>query len=221
MDSSDLGLKTLRPHGSLLTAVLLALLAAPAGCDYFDNDKLTEERALCVFGTKCAPKEPPEDTYTPPEDTYTPPGGTWKDPTSGLTWQVTPTGGTMSWSEAKAHCAGLSLDGGGWRLPKIGELRSLIRGCPATELGSETCKVEEGGCLDSTCNDGDLCEYCPGNDGPADGCYWPDEMQGECSWRWSSSPVEGYDGVAWLVGFHGGGVNFGGVGFDANVRCVR
>jgi formylglycine-generating enzyme required for sulfatase activity len=77
MDSSDLGLKTLRPHGSLLTAVLLALLAAPAGCDYFDNDKLTEERALCVFGTKCAPKEPPEDTYTPtdtptPEDTYTP-----------------------------------------------------------------------------------------------------------------------------------------------------
>jgi hypothetical protein len=200
MDSRDFGLKRLRPHGSLLTAVLLALLAAPVGCD---NDELTEHRALYVFGTESSP-------YT-----------TWTDPTSGLTWQVTPTGGTMSWSEAKAHCAGLSLDGGGWRLPKIGELRSLIRGCPATELGSETCKVEEGGCLDSTCNDGDLCEYCPGNDGPADGCYWPDEMQGECSWRWSSSPVEDYGDIAWSVYFSYGDVYNDGVTNDINVRCVR
>ena len=146
---------------------------------------------------------------------------TWTDPTSGHTWQVTPTGGTMAWSDAKSHCAGLSLDGSGWHLPNIGELRSLIRGCPATELGSEICKLEEGGCLDSTCNDGDLCEYCPGNDGPAGGCYWPDEMQGECFWSWSSSPVEDGDIGAWGVHFVNGSVHHYGVYSGGHVRCVR
>ena len=156
------------------------------------------------------------------DDTYSPTtGDTWKDPISGLTWQVVSPGSGKTWTEAKAYCADLSLNGGGWRLPDIGELRSLIRGCPFTELGSNTCNVQEGGCLDSTCNDGDLCDSCSSDNGPADGCYWPDEMQGDCSWYWSSSPVEDHDVDAWGVGFHVGDVNDDLDRYDIHVRCVR
>ena len=212
MRNVECGMKRLTVRCLLLTALLL--LVAATACDNFDNGKLTEERAMHVFGTKGAPKEPPE------EDTYSPPGGTWKDPTSGLTWQVMPTGGTMDWSDAKPHCAGLSLDGGGWHLPTIGELRTLIRGCPATEDGG-SCNVEEGDCLAWSCRD-DSCSGCSSYDGPGkDGMYWPDEIQGDCCWYWSSSPVEGIDDFAWGVYFNYGYVNTDVVGNPVHVRCVR
>jgi hypothetical protein len=34
--------------------------------------------------------------------------------------------GTCTWAEAKAYCAGLSLDGSGWRLPTLTELLSIV-----------------------------------------------------------------------------------------------
>jgi len=145
--------------------------------------------------------------------------GTWRDPKSGLTWQVTPTGSTMPWKNAKSHCASLKLDGGGWHLPTIGELRTLIRGCPATEADG-SCNIEKGGCLRWSCRDG-ACGGCSGNAGPADGCYWPDEMQGPCSWYWSSSPVEDRDFYAWFVHSYSGRVNGDVVGPEGHVRCVR
>jgi thiol-disulfide isomerase/thioredoxin len=145
--------------------------------------------------------------------------GTWTDQKSGLTWQVTPTGGTMTWVKAKAHCTGLSLDGGGWHLPTIGELRSLIRGCPATQAGG-SCNIKEGQCVKWSCRD-DSCSGCSNKGGPADGCYWPDNMQGTCSWYWSSSPVEDVGGGAWRVGFGYGLVSHYGVHVDLHVRCVR
>jgi len=145
---------------------------------------------------------------------------TWDDPSSGLTWQIFPTGGDMSWAAAKSHCASLKLEGGGWRLPTIGELRTLIRGCPETEDGGG-CNIEEGDCLKWSCRDGS-CGGCSGDTGPADGCYWPDEMQGSCYWYWSSSPVEDYVGYAWGVGFDNGGVGgYGDVDDYVHVRCVR
>ena len=51
-------MKRLTARCLLLTALLLLLAAT--GCDNFDNDKLTEERAMHVFGTKGASKEPPD-----------------------------------------------------------------------------------------------------------------------------------------------------------------
>jgi formylglycine-generating enzyme required for sulfatase activity len=55
----------------------------------------------------------------------------WQDPQSGLMWQVEPTGGRMTWSEAKAHCEKLSLGGfDDWRLPTVSELCRLIRSVP-------------------------------------------------------------------------------------------
>jgi len=151
--------------------------------------------------------------------------GSWTDPSSFLTWQDTPTGGEMSWASAKAHCTGLSLEGGGWRMPNIGELRTLIRGCPATEHGG-SCNIDEGDCLKNSCRD-DSCDGCPQSDGPADGCFWPDEMQGPCDWYWSLSPIADQGHHAWVVSFHHHGFlsyeNYGDYlePGEHYVRCVR
>ena len=156
-----------------------------------------------------------------PKDTSIPPP-TWPDETSGLLWQVTPTGGYMDWSEAKAHCADLDFEGRkDWRLPTIGELRTLIRGCPATEDGG-SCDVEEGDCLKWGCRD-ETCEGCGwwSSTALAGGCSWPDEMQGTCGWYWSSSPVEDIGDGAWGVDFGGGKVGSYYVDADFTVRCVR
>ena len=143
---------------------------------------------------------------------------TWTDPTSDLTWQVTPTGGGMDWSEAKAHCAELSLDGGGWHLPTIGELRTLIRGCSSTVTGG-ACDVTDS-CRSLSCwNIGD-CGGCSGGGGPADGCYWPDEMQ-TCSYDWSSSPGEDVEDGAWSVYFGGGNIMNNPVNAAMYAHCVR
>ena len=150
---------------------------------------------------------------------------TWTDPTSGLTWQVSPTGGGMNWSEAKAHCSGLSLDGGGWHLPTIGELRTLIRGCPATMTGG-TCNVEEGDCLAWSCRDAS-CSGCVYFGGPANGFYWPDDVEGgyaSPSVFWSASPHD-EDSMffdTWSVCFSVGWVYGSSEDTGGNwARCVR
>ncbi len=138
---------------------------------------------------------------------------------STLVWQNPPTEETMEWQDAIDYCDDLSLDGhNDWRLPTISELRSLIRGCPATETGG-SCTVQDDGCLSLSCREN--CSGCSGDDGPADGCYWSDEMEGPCDWYWSSSPVEEYDDVAWGVDFSRGYVDHGYVSYDLYVRCVR
>jgi hypothetical protein len=145
----------------------------------------------------------------------------WTDPQSGLTWQVKPTGGLLQWTSAKYHCLGLSLVGGGWRLPNIDELRSLIRGCPSTQVGSDNCSVQDGGCLDSPCSAQGLCEPCPEGDGPAEGYYWPDEVVGGNSKYWSSSGVSDVNYSVWTVGFLTGSVEVYSISSVSPVRCVR
>jgi len=145
--------------------------------------------------------------------------GIWMDPTSSLTWQVTPTGGEMEWDAAKIHCQNLDLACGGWHLPDIGELRTLIRGCPGTQKNG-ACGVVNS-CLYSSCWN-DSCSGCSLNDGPAEGgMYWPNEIEGDSNWNWSSSPVDGNDGYAWLVYFEYGYVNSSAVDGGRRARCVR
>ncbi len=60
------------------------------------------------------------------------------DTNTGLAWERDMSGarpgcdgnaegvGTCTWAEAKAYCAGLSLDGSGWRLPTLTELESIV-----------------------------------------------------------------------------------------------
>ncbi len=53
-------------------------------------------------------------------------GGVATDKWTQLHWQRQATGGVMLWQAAKDHCAGLSLEGAGWRLPTVRELHGLV-----------------------------------------------------------------------------------------------
>ena len=149
-------------------------------------------------------------------------GDIWTDPTTGLTWQNPPAEGDMGWSAAKDYCASLPLDGGGWHLPAINELRSLIRGCPNTVAGG-ACGVTDS-CLEPLCWDEALCKSaaCTGLSGPANGMYWPAGMQGDDFVFWSSSHFTEESvnaatinfGYAWVQGSDS-------KSNEEQVRCVR
>ena len=158
------------------------------------------------------------DVTIDPDVEIEPTGGTWTDTSSGLTWQNPPAESTMTWQNAMDYCESLTLDGGGWRLPTISELRSLIRGCPATQTGG-SCGVDDE-CLSSSC----WSSPCSGStvgEGPDEGCYWPVEAEGPCSWYWSSSSREDFDDYAWYVGFSPGSVVYDYKVSGYYVRCVR
>jgi len=166
--------------------------------------------------------------------------GTATDPSSGLTWQITPSGIRFAQGEAIAYCDNLSFAGyDDWRLPSISELRSLIRGCHDTSPAG-SCGVTDD-CLDLVCWT-DPCKGCEYNKGPGSGgAYWPDGMEGEIYAYWSSSLVKEGEGEvysygstslvpaaipntqAWRAGF-----NMGDVGeflivdsYNTLARCVR
>ena len=161
---------------------------------------------------------------------------TWTDSSSGLTWQYPTAVNWMAWQEAMDYCSNLTLDGGGWHLPTISELRSLIRDCPETETGG-ACGVTDS-CLEmyECWGDSDVCNGC--KDG---GCNWDpalfSENESSCEPAyWSSSPysikVYGKEDLdpngpsAWGVGFGGGRITFDykddvGSRGKLKVRCVR
>lgn len=161
---------------------------------------------------------------------------TWMDPTSGLTWQYPTAVNWMGWQEAVDYCANLSLNGDGWHLPTMDELRTLIRNCAATKTGG-TCGVTDD-CLEmfQCWGDSDACNGCA--DG---GCNWDPALFYEEETRclppyWSSStyhvvdPNTGQpfpeDGLwAWGVMFAGGAIVFNPKTpqpiNEWKVRCVR
>ena len=139
----------------------------------------------------------------------------WTDPTSNLTWENPPEGAKQDWASAKEYCVDLELDGGGWRLPTVSELRSLIRECAGQVTGG-ACGVTDTCLSYSQCWSQESCWSCL-----TAGCYWPDELQGPCDWYWSSSEVEDIYGRVWYVGFDDGYLYYYTVHGDGNVRCVR
>jgi len=147
----------------------------------------------------------------------------WDDPISGLLWEFAPPHDTTNRREAMDRCDGLRLcGGGGWRLPTILELRSLIRGCPATEPGGACGVVGDcWSCYTSVCNVG-----CPGGGGPdVPGCYWPGELGYDCSPRgmgfWSSSLYSPGASDGWIVEFGQARVFGNGTVSWNESRCVH
>ena len=130
---------------------------------------------------------------------------TWADPATGLTWQVKPPSEGMLWEEAKLYCQELSLEGTGWRLPTISELRSVVRGCEATMTGG-ACNVTDE-CTSGGACWSEICLGCEFLEGPSDGCYNPAElgMWGHSCW---SSTKEGFSG-AWYIDFTSGWLDLG------------
>jgi hypothetical protein len=154
-------------------------------------------------------------------------GNVWVDPSTGLMWQVWPTGGELNWSAAKSHCEKLSLGGySDWRLPTISELRSLVRGCPATQKGG-ACKVTDS-CLTVECfvsddNNSPCVDAGSFKGGPGpEGAFWPPEILGEASKFWTSSLVKASDmRDAWEVWFNLCIVSFDAIGKSILARCTR
>jgi hypothetical protein len=145
-------------------------------------------------------------------------GELWVDPVTNLTWQ---TGNSCDGRYPffpDSYCETLEIDGfSDWRLPSISEMRSLIRGCPATETGGECPLTDE--CQDwDECKDG-ICNGCEEGAGPTDGCYGHPEFQHPCSEFWTANKEI-------CVRLNVGGVvpcNTGSneTGMSFLVRCVR
>ena len=146
----------------------------------------------------------------------------WFDETTGLCWQNDQTFPVLNWYQASgtyhealnpdtlSRCEDENIAGTltGWTLPTIQELLSLMRGCvngvPTGDDSLSTCssQVYDPGCLEFACADTLECAECSVGDGPGLwGCYWPDEISGECNYYWSSSSSS--NGQGWVVQFRG------------------
>ena len=147
--------------------------------------------------------------------------GTWLDDASGLLWQSPPADGKKMADAAATYCDELSLGGyDDWRLPTVGELRTLIGGCDATAAGG-SCNIDEtGDCVAKDCRD-DSCDGCAMNGGPADGCFWPVGVEGTCHFYWTSTGVEGSPTYNWTVQFQNANVTNAAKMSPFNLRCVR
>jgi hypothetical protein len=79
-----------------------------------------------------APADAPAGQYT-----IDAAAGTVTDTKTGLVWQRDIPAGTYTWASAKAYCSSLGLAGGGWRLPSMKVLQTLVdesRVNPAIDL---------------------------------------------------------------------------------------
>ena len=135
-------------------------------------------------------------------------GLTVTDTITGLVWQSdgssTRTGCSgigdevCTWAEAKAYCAGLTLDGlSGWRLPALMELTTIV------DLTRTSPSIDPTAFPNT-----------PGGGGP----FWtssPDNAP------WVSSPDAPLSGLARSVLFDDGSLYSEGVNSDSLVRCVR
>lgn len=157
------------------------------------------------------------------------------DPATNLCWQNPHFDTKRTWVDAKGHCENLALAGHtDWRLPKIGELVSLLKGCRGTtatgDLSPSQCAVEPSGCAATdTCWCCRECYGCPPGSGPGqNGRYMDPALNAATSpgtgWYWSSSAPNSLYSA--LTAFS---VNFvvGSAGDESkrdwagNVRCVR
>jgi hypothetical protein len=127
--------------------------------------------------------------------------GTVHDNFTKLTWQqsIPATGGddgygNYTWSDAKSYCAQLTLDGGGWRLPWVKELATIVD------------DTAERPAIDSSAF--------PGTPGAGSGMAISGSF-------WTSTLSANFSTAGLLVDFGQGGIGDDGVQYTYRVRCVR
>jgi uncharacterized protein DUF1566 len=181
------------------------------------------------------------DSDSDTDDSECTASGNWYDSQSGLCWQTPLSILRMNWYEASGtadathnswgltdYCGHLNAGGlSDWRLPNVGELITLIRGCQngtATgDLSLSTCEMTPAGCLATdSCSGHSNCDFCNNYGGPGvGGCRRDPVLSGDCTKFWSSSSLVPYSGYVWSVSFLNGNV-FGHDKVDySHVRCVR
>jgi hypothetical protein len=98
----------------------------------------------------------------------------------------------LNQQDAKTYCSGLSLAGGGWSLPAIAQLKTILL----------PLKDPQSGCY-------------------IDGCVFGIGSCG-AYYFWSSTPFAGTtQGYAWMVYFHDGFADNAAASSTQKVRCVR
>ena len=144
----------------------------------------------------------------------------WTDSISGLVWQ-NGNSDRLNWEEAISYCETLSwADYNDWRLPTLGELRSLIRGCDNTATGG-ACGVTDDCLAYMSCWD-PPCQGCSFLGGPGpDGRFWPAELAGSGWVFWSSCQVDENHFTAWRIHFYNGLVSYNDKDYLYWARCVR
>ncbi|HZR35704.1 MAG TPA: DUF1566 domain-containing protein [Nevskia sp.] len=118
-------------------------------------------------------------------------GGVVIDHVNGLEWQAQDDGVRRTWAEAKAYCDQLELAGGGWRLPTVAELNSLVD------------RTRREPAIDTALFPATQSDW-----------YWTGEILAP---RDASSPSV----YAWNVYFSDGSVGYGGQDGSGFVRAVR
>jgi hypothetical protein len=87
------------------------------GGAYGGNDTKRLARARCVRG---------HPSCTDDAEPYSVSGDSVHDSHSGLTWERAVEHDNYSWQDANAFCSHLTTHGGGWRLPSIRELLTVV-----------------------------------------------------------------------------------------------
>lgn len=205
---------------TILVALVLGL-AVPACSSDDDTGSRADARPTDDGAPGDAASDDATDASNPGDDTASvDPNLVFTDPVARLQWQrVPPDDQTVT--EAYTYCEEnqAGLPGLGWHLPSIDELRTLIVGCPAVAADGE-CGVTEA-CLSLADCWTNACWSCPLGEGPADGCYRPADLEGDCAAYWSLDPVQDQGGRGWFVNFRRGGVHHDLVENPSGVRCVR
>ncbi|MCP4164722.1 MAG: DUF1566 domain-containing protein [Chloroflexi bacterium] len=164
------------------------------------------------------------------------------DPNSDLCWQESPSETDMNWYVAagvydlnrNVNTYNYCVDtlGSGWRLPKITELRSLVRTvkggnwwCSSLEWDMKWNAVPEGYCgVWDECSD---YAECGGNSicapGCVQGCNWDPALGDEayCESRRFWSDTAESSGTMWVITFDSTSVFHDSVTSPNHVRCVR
>ena len=144
----------------------------------------------------------------------------------GLVWSSR-SAAEKDWDGAKSGCSNWSEGRftGGWRLPTISELRTLIINCPTTETGGN-CRVTDQCVTFGENYDGTYC-FSNGACSKVFGDICPTSQEhslfGEKVKLWSSSYQTDNPGNVWYVNFNNGAVAFASdwIDDDINYRCVH